>query len=108
MITEHTLEQLLARIKAQVVSWFDFKSGTFVNNYDRESGCFIGTEDAVNSIREDKLTNLLVKEIELMDNQWLNYDREELEVKLDIADMITLQLIEELVKEFYEIETSNF
>jgi len=45
-------------------------------------------------------------ELNKIDQEFKSYSREELEAKMDIADMITLILVEEIVIDFYNIENT--
>jgi hypothetical protein len=42
------------------------------------------------------LGDLLIKEIEEGDCQWIDYENEETQVKLDLADMVLRDLVTEL------------
>ena len=48
-------------------------------------------------VREKALAKMLTEDIERQEAKWLNYENEEAQVKLDLADLILKELVSDLV-----------
>lgn len=64
-------------------------------------------EDKLNLLREERLALVLASEIEENEILWTDYEYEETQTKLDIADMILEVLAEEAVQEINKIKESR-
>jgi hypothetical protein len=64
-------------------------------------------EDKLNLLREERLALVLASEIEENEILWTDYEYEETQAKLDIADMILEVLAEEAVQEISKIKESR-
>jgi hypothetical protein len=53
-------------------------------------------EERRNALREERLGELLTKEIEENDYLWTDYENEDTQVKFDVADMILEELAGEI------------
>eukprot|EP01022_Parablepharisma_sp_SALTPOND_P001932 TRINITY_DN107_c0_g2_i1.p1 TRINITY_DN107_c0_g2~~TRINITY_DN107_c0_g2_i1.p1 ORF type:complete len:1008 (+),score=93.89 TRINITY_DN107_c0_g2_i1:4888-7911(+) len=106
-------------IQDQVLDWAGLEAGTLPKKDFVENGKF--DLDSFNEIREHKLITLLGQEVlfagitnykmKVLDTeqQWLNYEMEETEVKIDIADMIMEKLLGETIDILINIQsTHNF
>lgn len=51
--------------------------------------------------RERRLAQMLASEVVETEHQWLNYEFEESQIKIDLSDMILEQLVEEVVSYFH-------
>lgn len=58
-------------------------------------------EELLQKIREEKLAKLLTLEVLEHDKIWTDYEFEETQVKLDLADMVLEQLASEVVEILY-------
>ena len=61
-------------------------------------------EDYFTETREKRLASLLVQDVVDNEEMWINYDSDETEVQLDLADMILEQLVFEAVNGLTSIE----
>ncbi|OMJ88191.1 hypothetical protein SteCoe_9925 [Stentor coeruleus] len=64
----------------------------FISNSDDSE------EDIVQQLREEQLSCILAMEIIAQETTWINYEFEETQVKLDLADMTLEELVEETIK----------
>ena len=55
-------------------------------------------EELFSEIREKKLATLLCREIVETEHQWLKWDYEEAQTKIDIADMVLDYLVQETIQ----------
>ena len=55
-------------------------------------------EDRRNQAREERLGELLTKEIEEGDQHWVDYENEDTQTKFDLADMILSDLAQEIAE----------
>ncbi len=88
-----------------MLDWSSFEVGTlpsmeFVNN-----GKF--DEDYFAEVREKQLATLLAQEVIDNEEMWVNYESEETEVGIDLADMALEQLVVEAVNALFTIEASR-
>lgn len=88
-ITTDIVEEVkqLNKIRAGKVPKIEFIS----NSDDSE-------EDIVQQLREEQLSCMLAMEIIAQEASWINYEFEETQVKLDLADMTLEELVEETIK----------
>jgi len=78
-----------------VLDWAGMESGTLP-----KKDFMIGNKFdvlALNEYRERKLISLLAQEVLDTEQNWINYEMEESEVKIDIADMIMENLVCETI-----------
>lgn len=54
-------------------------------------------EDATQDMRQVKLANLLHQEIIEDEHQWLNYEFEETQIRIDLGEMILESLVQETI-----------
>jgi hypothetical protein len=64
-------------------------------------------EDKLNMLREERLALVLSSEIEENEMLWTDYEYEETQAKLDVADMILEFLADEAVTELNKIQQSR-
>ncbi|OMJ79095.1 hypothetical protein SteCoe_20954 [Stentor coeruleus] len=55
-------------------------------------------EDIIQQIYEEQLSSMIAKEIIDQEPSWINYEFEETQIKLDLADMTLEELVEETIK----------
>jgi hypothetical protein len=95
---EETLDFLLSKVKYKVLEWAHINAGTL-----GVDGMSPRSKDRLELIREDKLAKILIQEAEENEPLWVDYEYEETQTKLDIADLI----LEELCKEAADILNAN-
>ena len=54
-------------------------------------------DDLIQQMREEQLSSMLATEIVTQEPLWVNYEFEEMQVKLDLADMALETLVEETI-----------
>ena len=64
-------------------------------------------EDYFTEVREKALTELLAQEVIDNEEMWANYEMEEAEVSLDLADAVLEQLVVEAIKGMSIVEKSR-
>ena len=99
------VETVFANIKNIIQEWCAIEAGTlpkpdFVMNDNFEEELFAET-------RERQLGIILSQEIIDNEETWINYETEETQVKLDIADMLLDQLVKETSIMLNKIETDR-
>jgi hypothetical protein len=82
-----TLEQVYDDLEALLVKWDSFRAGPLC-----QDGFLTQT---VSTLREDKMSAWLCSAVREEEASWLEYEGEELQVKLDLADIMLEQLVEE-------------
>lgn len=100
--TEIDAENILDLVMNTLLDWNSFKVGPlpwrefyFNNQFD---------EDKFADFREKKLAAILAYDVEKEDHEkWLDYEAEESQTKLDLADVVLDKLIEEAVNIFNDI-----
>lgn len=64
-------------------------------------------KDHLEMIREEKLARILIAEADENEPLWIDYEYEETQTKLDIADIILDQLCNEIIKILNDVEESR-
>ncbi|OMJ95247.1 hypothetical protein SteCoe_1462 [Stentor coeruleus] len=91
----YNIEQVEIKIHKELYSWNDAKTGKVVSIDTFGTSGF--TEEVVNQLREDRLAKILSREAYENDCVWIQYEFEETQLKLDIADMILEFMVEEII-----------
>ena len=55
-------------------------------------------QERQDALREEKLGQILSKELEEADDHWVDYEQEDTQAKLDLADMVLDDMIGELTE----------
>lgn len=90
------LKEICLRVKDEVLLWNSMQAGKVPILESNKSSANID-EEVLQNIREDKLASMLALEVVEHDHQWVNYEFEENQVKLDIADMVLEHLVAEVI-----------
>ena len=100
---------VLKNIKNIILDWTSFEVGTLPNAEFVLNGKF--DEEYFVEIREKQLAILLSQEVlfvynQVVDNeeQWLNYDKEETAIKLDLTERVLQDLVIEAIQYLVQIE----
>lgn len=102
---------MLIRAKQKVITWNETGAGTKYapppappiqnNDYDQpmpQPQPKDNAEDRRNTERQTKLSEMLIKDIQANDDLWLDYEIEDTQARLDVADMILETLAWEVVE----------
>lgn len=95
--TEVESSQILACVMNTLLDWNSFKIGPlpWKEFYNKEKF----DEDKFAEYREKKLATILAYDVEKEDKEkWLDYETEESQTKLDLADIVLDTLVEEIVE----------
>eukprot|EP01022_Parablepharisma_sp_SALTPOND_P022319 TRINITY_DN4500_c0_g1_i1.p1 TRINITY_DN4500_c0_g1~~TRINITY_DN4500_c0_g1_i1.p1 ORF type:complete len:1311 (-),score=211.19 TRINITY_DN4500_c0_g1_i1:1930-5862(-) len=106
---------IIRNIRNMVQDWASFEVGTLPKREFLVNGKF--DEDYFAEVREKQLATLLAQEVihpsqsqqQVIDNEemWINYEMEETEVGIDLADMALEQLVVEAIKAASNIEQTR-
>lgn len=94
-IEDFTLEEMFEITKHDLFRMAIMQAGTLPRKEFVFGGQF--DDDLFSEIREKKLATLLVREIVETEPQWLKWDFEETQTKVDIADMVLESLMTETI-----------
>jgi hypothetical protein len=87
---------VLNLVKEKLVEWESFKAGPLPCREFYNAGAF--NEEYFAEFREKKLAAILAYDVEKEDkDKWLDYENEESQIKLDLADIILDKLVGEVV-----------
>lgn len=89
------IKKMFEIIKHDMFRWSIMQAGTLPRREFIFSGVF--DEELFAEIREKKLATLLATEVIENEYQWLNYDFEEAQVRIDLGDMILEHLVTESI-----------
>jgi hypothetical protein len=89
------IKKMFEIIKHDMFRWSIMQAGTLPRREFIFSGVF--DEELFAEIREKKLATLLATEVIENEYQWLNYDFEEAQVRIDLGDMILEHLVTEAI-----------
>eukprot|EP01022_Parablepharisma_sp_SALTPOND_P025576 TRINITY_DN59_c0_g3_i1.p1 TRINITY_DN59_c0_g3~~TRINITY_DN59_c0_g3_i1.p1 ORF type:complete len:1605 (+),score=215.77 TRINITY_DN59_c0_g3_i1:8435-13249(+) len=96
---------IIRNIKNIVLDWASFEAGTLPQLAFMMGDRF--DEEYFSEVREKKLIALLAQEVLDSEDQWVNYEMEEAEVKIDLADMIMDQLVTEAAEMLVKLGKDN-
>ena len=100
------MDQVLRQVRVKVMEWArTFAGALSCSELLLEYGIKGPLdEDKLNLLREERLALVLAAEIEENEMLWTDYEYEETQTKLDVADMILEYLAEEAGKEMNRIQ----
>ena len=86
------------------MKWAETEAGTLTDsqtvvNAPQEIRHIMSEKQFLNQVREERLANLLSSEINENEPLWLDYEYEETQVKLDLADMVLQDLLFETINQ---------
>lgn len=93
---ESQLINVFQRVKEHMYRWGNLKGGGYPTS-DMVIGGMLD-ENRLQILREEKMSGLLCQDVQDEENNWLDYEEEEVQVKLDMADMVLESLVDETVK----------
>lgn len=103
------IEEVLYEVQEKIMAWSENEAGTLsdsdtILNAPPEIRHIMTEKQFLNQVREERLANLLSTEINDSEPLWLDYEYEDTQVKLDIADMVLQELWFETIKEWRNLE----
>lgn len=103
------IEEVLFEVQEKIMAWSENEAGTLsdsdtIINAPPEIRHIMTEKQFLNQVREERLANLLSTEINDSEPLWLDYEYEDTQVKLDIADMVLQELCFETIKEWRNLE----
>ena len=99
------IKKMFEIIKHDMFRWSIMQAGTLPRREFIFSGVF--DEELFAEIREKKLATLLATEVIENEFEWLNYDFEEAQVRIDLGDMILEHLVTETISIGNKIENNT-
>ena len=89
-------EEVYCKIIALLLRWNTCKLGKIFSSFT-----ILGmSEQTLNKLREDRILAVLSQESKENDLKWINYEFEEIQLRLDISDMVLELLVEEIMESF--------
>ena len=87
------IDEVLYEVQEKIMLWAEIEAGTLTDSSTLTSAPpeirqIMSERQFLAQIREERLANLLSSEIEENEPFWLDYEYEETQVKLDLADMV--------------------
>lgn len=91
------IDEVLFEVQDKILTWAETEAGTLTDSHTvlgapPEIRQIMTEKQFLNQIREERLANLLSVEINEGEPLWLDYEYEETQVKLDLADMVLQDL----------------
>jgi hypothetical protein len=98
------INEVLFEVQEKIMAWSENEAGTLTDsdtilNAPPEIRQILTEKQFVNQVREERLATLLSAEINDSEPLWLDYEYEDTQVKLDIADMVLQDLCFETMRE---------
>jgi hypothetical protein len=94
------------KVLAEVAEWSTFEVGKIPEGDIILSSGQVD-EEQLQQIREERLSKMLTQEILENDQVWVDYEAEEAQVKIDIADMILEQIMAEIEDFLHGLNIQN-
>jgi hypothetical protein len=82
--TKDCLDDLLNEAEIRVLSWARQQIGVI----SPSEPCSDMVKREIERVREERLTKVLIEEVNEADRLWLDFEMEETQIKVDLADMI--------------------
>ena len=99
------MKKIFETVRHNMFRWSIMQAGTLPRKDFIFSNVF--DEELFAEIREKKLATLLATEVIENEPQWLNYDFEEAQVRIDLGDMILEQLVSEAIAVMNVVEQTE-
>ena len=96
-LTFSDLPKLLNHVANQLESYAATQAGKIPTN-DMVLSSGILDEELLHQVREERLANMLAEEVMMRDEIWVDYDFEETQVVLDLADMVLEHVVQETIE----------
>lgn len=98
------IEEVLYEVQEKIMNWADTEAGTLTDSETvlqapAEIRQIMTEKQFLNQVREERLANMLSAEINESEPLWLDYEYEDTQVKLGIADMVLQDLCFDTIKE---------
>ncbi len=90
---EDSLDYLLSKVRVNVLEWAHLQVGAIVNR-----GMSLMHQERLEMFREERMSDMLKAEADENEVLWVDYEYEETQTKLDLADIILDQLGMEVYK----------
>lgn len=105
--TNISANEILDLVNGLLLDWNSFKGGPLPCKEFYHNGHF--NEEYFADFREKKLASILAYEIEKEDTErWLDYENEESQIRLDLADIILDKLVEETIDILHSNEVNTY
>ena len=92
-----TVEEIFAKIVKDMEKWASTRAGKIpTEEFLLPNGEL--DDELLQSLREDKLICMITEEIVDRDGEWVDYEFEEVQVKIDLSDMALQILCEEVIE----------
>ena len=103
------IDEVLFEVQDKIMKWAETEAGTLTDsqtvlNAPQEIRQIMSEKQFLNQVREERLANLLSAEINENEPLWLDYEYEETQVKLDLADMVLQDLLFETINHWSKVE----
>jgi hypothetical protein len=86
------LRSVFRKLLSLLIKWSNIQGGAYPNNDIKED------EDKLQGLREERMSAFLCFDVNDEEPGWTGYDDEETQSKLDIADFVLEDLVEEIIK----------
>ncbi|CAG9317365.1 unnamed protein product [Blepharisma stoltei] len=93
---ESQLVSVFERVKEYMYKWAYLRGGAYPSPDMIVQGGI--DENKLQILREEKMSGLLCQDVQDEEINWLDYEEEEVQVKLDVADMVLELVIDETIK----------
>ncbi|CAD8058482.1 unnamed protein product [Paramecium sonneborni] len=103
-----TLDRAFGFAISKMLKWGSFLCGFIPEKIETPQGELIVIEDDyLNQIKEDRLQQMLEYEIQESDEKWLNYDEEQAEVAVELADIVFEAMLDEVAEEIFRANSKQ-
>ncbi|CAK56319.1 unnamed protein product (macronuclear) [Paramecium tetraurelia] len=102
--TKESIDRSMGFAISKMLKWGSFLCGFIPEKIETPQGEIIVIEDDyLNSIKEDRLQQMLEYEIQESEEKWLNYEEEQAEVAVEISDVVFETMLDEAAEEIFKI-----
>eukprot|EP00347_Sterkiella_histriomuscorum_P023087 403336002 len=102
---EETFDYLLTKVKYRVMDWAQIQAGTLPKQQLKPMSQ--REKDILEMRREERLARILIQEAEENEPLWTDYEYEETQTKIDVADIVLEELCGEIVDILSEIKSKR-
>ncbi|CAD8060360.1 unnamed protein product [Paramecium sonneborni] len=108
LTTPETVDRAMGFAISKMLKWGSFLCGFIPEKIETPQGELIVIEDDyLNQIKEDRLQQMLEYEIQESDEKWLNYDEEQAEVAVELADIVFEAMLDEAAEEIFRASSQQ-
>jgi len=102
-ISEENIEEIYTKAIGKTMEWSDTLCGLLPDKEEKNLENGDNDMDFVSQLREEKMGRMLAQEVIESEAEWVNYEEEEIEIKLEISQLVWEEFLWQNVNEICRV-----